>query len=170
MYKAPLNTRTKSVEFQKLELVASYATVNRTTAIPAVYVPPAAAQRPANRERWAKTLETPGGMGAVNQDIKVCERAFEGDRDTTRAAAQRERRAVASQARQAERAPETRSAAAGPVSARRSAVPAQKPMRLGGDPAVGGAPQRAAAPVSGSQRRQPAKDVPARGAPAGPAH
>ena len=56
-YEAPVETRASSEEFSKADLAASYATLNRTTAIPAVYVPPAQTQDPENVERWAKTME-----------------------------------------------------------------------------------------------------------------
>ena len=83
MYEAPRNTRTKSDEWAKAELAASYATMNRTTAIPATYVPPESASDPAIAEKWAKQLETPGGMAEVSRDITSVELAYKSDRTET---------------------------------------------------------------------------------------
>ena len=82
-YEAPVETRAGSEEFSKADLAATYATLNRTTAIPAVYVPPAQTQEPENVERWAKTMEAPGGMSKVSQDITDIEQGFSDDRQET---------------------------------------------------------------------------------------
>ena len=73
MYEAPRNTREKSDEWAKAELAASYATMNRTTAIPATYVPAESAANPAIAEKWAQQLETQGGMAEVSRDITSVE-------------------------------------------------------------------------------------------------
>ena len=170
------------------KLAASYATVNRTTAIPAVYVPPSAAMDPENRERWAKTLETRGGMGEIHQDIKGCERSFEADRENTRAAAQRERRDMKKDGPDhggpgGNDDPGGGGPGGGPPGGGSPAGggpggkggsggdgPAEKPMQVGGDPSVGAAPPRSTGPAPTAPARQPAKDKDAPAKPTTPTH
>ena len=134
-YEAPVETRASSEEFSKADLAASYATLNRTTAIPAVYVPPAQTQDPENVERWAQTMEAPGGMSKVSQDVTAIEQGYAGDRRETTKNAREQTREANQQARAEERQ--------GPVpGVGTPAVPEPKPTRVGGDPQVGAAPQR----------------------------
>ena len=130
MYEAPRNTREKSDEWAKAELAASYATMNRTTAIPATYVPPESAANPAIAEKWAQQLETQGGMAEVSRDITSVELAYKGDRTET----QREMRQERTQQRNEQRQQETQEAHA------------HKPVQPGGDPGV---ETPAARPASG---------------------
>ena len=156
-YKAPLKTREGSEEYGKAELAATYATLNRVTAIPAEYVPPPSTQDPATQERWAQTLETRGGMAEVSHDITSAERGFSNDRDET----QRLARQVAREAREQERAVQRQ----GPVPGAPEGPegPEQKPLQVGGDPTVGAAPPRggsttpAAAQTQQQDKSQPDK-------------
>ena len=90
----------KSEEFSKAELAATHAAVNRTTAMPAVYVPPASTESEDQREFWAQTLEARGGMAAVSRDITTVERGFSDDRSEV----QRRDRQLAREKREQERA------------------------------------------------------------------
>ena len=90
----------KSEEFSKADLAATHAAVNRTTAMPAVYVPPASTESEDQREFWAQTLEARGGMAAVSRDITTVERGFSDDRSEV----QRRDRQLAREKREQERA------------------------------------------------------------------
>ena len=85
-------SREGSAEFSKADLAATYATINRVTAMPAVYVPPPQTQDPATQERWAQVLEAPGGMAEISQDITRAEMGFTNDRKETQSIASAERR------------------------------------------------------------------------------
>ena len=89
----------KSEEFSKADLAATHAAVNRTTAMPAVYVPPASTESEDQREFWAQTLEARGGMAAVSRDITTVERGFSDDRSEV----QRRDRQLAREKREQER-------------------------------------------------------------------
>ena len=119
-YQTRHDSRANNEEYSRCELAATYATVNRVTAIPATYVPPASTGDEKQMERWAKTLEEPGGMAKVNRDINTVERSFSDDRDTYRRERAQERRAERNQQR----------AEGSPADAER------KPVTPGGDPAV----------------------------------
>ena len=136
-YEAPRPTRAKSEEFQKAELAASYATVNRVTAIPATYVAPVTATVPETCERWAQQLEKPGGMAEVSRDITSVEVSFKTDRDSTNREMRQERTQERNQAQQEEQ----------------QAAHAQKPVQPGGDP--GGRDSRGA---PGGWRRRAGAD------------
>ena len=92
-YQTRTDRRANNEEYSRCEFAATYATVNRVTAIPATYVPLASTQDEKQIERWAKTLEAPGGMAEVNRDINTIERSFSDDRDAHRRELGRERRA-----------------------------------------------------------------------------
>ena len=158
-YKAPLNTRDASDDYSKLELAASYATLNRVTAIPGVYVPPPSTQDSAQKEKWAKTLEAPGGMAEVHHTITAAERSFGNDRKQT----QQISRAHAREERDQARAEERQSGIAGPdqPSAERTVAPGADPppkaIQPGGDPAVGAAPPRAGSGAAAAPKTQERK-------------
>ncbi len=156
-YEAPVETRAGSEEFSKADLAATYATLNRTTAIPAVYVPPAQTQDPENVERWAKTMEAPGGMSKVSQDITDIEQGFANDRQETMRIA----RDLAREALQQKRA----EARQGPVpGVPTPAAPEPKPTRAGGDPQIGAAPQRGGSGGAAAAKTQTrTDDTPAKG-------
>ena len=156
-YEAPVETRASSEEYSKADLAATYATLNRTTAIPAVYVPPAQTQDPENVERWAKTMEAPGGMSKVSQDITDIEQGFMADRKET----QRIARDLAREAGQLKRA----EARQGPIPGGPTpAAPEPKPTRVGGDPELGAAPQRGGAGGAAATKAQTrTEDTPAKG-------
>ena len=139
VYEAPRNTREKSDEWAKAELAASYATINRTTAIPATYVPPVSATNPDMAEKWAKQLETPGGMAEVSRDITSVELAYKADRTET----QREMRQERTQQRNEQRQQETQQAHG------------HKPVQPGGDPGV---ETPAARPASGPAQSAPSQE------------
>lgn len=155
-YTAPLNTRAASEEYSKAELAATYATLNRVTAVPAVYVPPTSTQDPGTKERWAKTLETRGGMASVSHDISSAERGFVDDRDASTAIARQQSR----EARQQERAQQRQ----GPIpGVTPPEGPEPKPLQVGGDPAVGTPPARggsAGAAAAQTQKQDKADDKP----------
>ena len=112
--------RANNEEYSRCELAATYATVNRVTAIPATYVPPASTTDEKQVERWSQTLAQPGGMASVSRDINTIEASFSADRDTRRGDLARERRAERDQQRAEEH---------------RSDVE-RKAVSPGGDPAV----------------------------------
>ena len=138
---APVETRAGSEEFSKADLAATYATLNRTTAIPAVYVPPAQTQEPENVERWAKTMEAPGGMSKVSQDITDIEQGFSDDRKETL----RIGKELTREATQLKRAEARQGPVPGVPVPAAPAAPEPKPTRVGGDPELGAAPQRGGA-------------------------
>ena len=137
---APRNTRDKSEEFQRAELAASYATLNRMIAIwpPAcrrrrrAIRPRPSVGRPSSRSRtgWRRRDSVVDLRRQVraSRDITSVEMAYEADRDTT----QRELR----QERDAQRPQE------------QHAQHVQKPTQLGGDPEVG---TPVARPAAGGQ-------------------
>ena len=155
-YKAPLKTREGSEEYGRAELAATYATLNRVTAMPAEYVPPPSTQDPDTQERWAKTLETLGGMAEVSHNITTAERGFKDDRDDTISIA----RQAAREAREQERAQQRQ----GPVpGAPAPEGPEPKPLQVGGDPAVGAAPSRGGSTAAaGTQTQKQDKADPAK--------
>ena len=159
-YEAPVETRAGSEEFSKADLAATYATLNRTTAIPAVYVPPAQTQEPENVERWAKTMEAPGGMSKVSQDITDIEQGFSDDRQETLRIA----RDLAREATQQKRAEARQGPVPGVPVAAAPATPEPKPTRVGGDPELGAAPQRGGAGGAAATKAQTrTEDTPAKG-------
>ena len=159
-YEAPVETRAGSEEFSKADLAATYATLNRTTAIPAVYVPPAQTQEPENVERWAKTMEAPGGMSKVSQDITDIEQGFSDDRQETLRIA----RDVAREAAQQKQAEARQGPVPGVPVAAAPETPEPKPTRVGGDPELGAAPQRGGAGGAAATKAQTrTEDTPAKG-------
>ena len=159
-YEAPVETRAGSEEFSKADLAATYATLNRTTAIPAVYVPPAQTQEPENVERWAKTMEAPGGMSKVSQDITGIEQGFSDDRKETLRIA----KDLTREATQLKRAEARQGPVPGVPVPAAPAAPEPKPTRVGGDPELGAAPQRGGAGGAAATKTQTrTEDTPAKG-------
>ena len=159
-YEAPVETRAGSEEFSKADLAATYATLNRTTAIPAVYVPPAQTQEPENVERWAKTMEAPGGMSKVSQDITDIEQGFSDDRKETLRIA----KDLTREATQLKRAEARQGPVPGVPVPAAPAAPEPKPTRVGGDPELGAAPQRGGAGGAAATKTQTrTEDTPAKG-------
>ena len=144
MYKEPPAQRAKSPEFSNAELAATHAAVNRTTAMPAEYTPPASAQNEKTREQWAQTLEARGGMSAVSRDVTTVERGFSADRDEGQRGRARERRAEREKERLAERGQGVQA----------HAGPADKPITPGGDPSVRNPPSRGGGPGGGQTQTQ----------------
>ena len=153
-YQLPAAQRAKSDDFARADLAATYAAVNRTTAMPAEYTPPASTQSAETREKWAQTLEARGGMSAVSRDITNVERTFDSNRQELSKQLTRERAEEREKARAAEqghgRQPQ----------AQAQAGPADKPITPGGDPSVAAPPNRGGGPGTGKTQTQE------RGAPA----
>ena len=141
-YEANRNTRKNSEEFQKAELAASYATVNRVTAIPATYVPPPTARNEAVAERWAAQMEKPGGMAEVSRDITSVEMAYRSDRVSTQREMRKERTEERNQEQQ---------------QTQQQTIAGHKPVQPGGDPEVG-TPAARPAPGAGAQPQTQERD------------
>ena len=156
-YQLPPAQRAKSDDFSRAELAATHAAVNRTTAMPAEYTPPASTQNAETREKWAQTLEARGGMSAVSRDVTTVERGFSDDRRELQRQMARERR----QERENERAAERGHG----QPAQAQATPADKPITPGGDPSVpappsrggGGGAARTQTPERGKDAETPAR-------------
>ena len=124
-YEQPPAKRAASEEYSKAELAATYATVNRVTAMPATYDPPASTRDPVQTERWAAQMEKPGGMAEVSRDIVTVEKGFTDDRSAVQDAARKERAQERQQQTMTDRQDSAREAA--PVV--RPAVPREGPAQ-----------------------------------------
>ena len=145
-YNLKPSERANSDEFSKADLAATYAALNRTTAMPAEYEPPASTQSAEQRGKWAETLEARGGMAAVSRDITTVERGFSDDRSEMQRTLARARREEREKERHAERGhAQTQAGPAGPD---------DKPITPGGDPSVPAPPSRGGGQAGGQARTQ----------------
>ena len=134
----------KSEEFSKADLAATHAAVNRTTAMPAVYVPPASTESEDQSEFWAQTLEARGGMAAVSRDITTVERGFSDDRSEV----QRRDRQLAREKREQERGGGQRG------QGRRMPLPRTSRSPRAPTPSVRNPPSRSGGPGGGQTQTQ----------------
>ena len=143
-YQLPPSKRESSPAYQDAELVATYAAVDTVTGLDLEFRPPESLQNDKKIERWANTLETPGGFADVGRQVG----------HASIAAAQRPPRAQANPAERghARVAP---GMAASDIAAR-AASAARQEMRTGGDPSIRQPDARPAAPGTdaGSGREQ----------------